>query len=421
MDNGTLESEMSLEILGDNRTNLTEPLEHLNARYAEALLPLTVTFGVFTFLGCTGNLVILLVFFLSREYRRNFKIFVLTLGVIDFLTCITLIPAEMVKQRHYFSFGDAVSCKIKCFFNVFGASASCLAFLVISVDRFRKVVQPMRKQLSPKAAIMILFVVAGVFPVVLAIPSAIMCGIEIAKKKNIYGTYTNVFICATEEEYRYSTLRVAYKYVFILLLAVISFAYMVLYSFVMREVIKQIRYIAQQRKNSSFEVVFSSDVYEPNSIHGHIDDVCITSPQNYTRVSDGNIQPLVRNGSTQISIKEPDLKKTSRQPSARSLRSIKSRLPFVQRHQFPSKTLIWFILTLIFIITYVTHIVLSLRVEEVLTMSPYEFSDYSFFFRIYFFNHMINPVVYAIFVKRFRRSCVKLIPNIKKRFVDACT
>ncbi|WAR31365.1 hypothetical protein MAR_033907, partial [Mya arenaria] len=56
-----------------------------------------------------------------RDYKRNnFKVFVLTLAVIDLVICGTLIPAEMVKQRKYFEFGDVVTCKVKCFFNVFG-------------------------------------------------------------------------------------------------------------------------------------------------------------------------------------------------------------------------------------------------------------------------------------------------------------
>ena len=168
-----------------------ETLEDLNDRYAKALLPLTVTFGVFAVFGFFGNLVIILVFALSREYKRNnFKVFVLTLAVIDLVICVTLIPAEMVKQRKYFEFGDVAICKSKCFFNVFGASSSCLALLVISVDRYRKVVQPFKKQMSPGIAVRILAVVAFLFPVLLAIPGTIMCGIKTTNMTNIHGGNT---------------------------------------------------------------------------------------------------------------------------------------------------------------------------------------------------------------------------------------
>ena len=76
--------------------NVTETLEDLNARYAQALIPLSVTFGFFTLFGFLGNLLILVVFSLSRGYKRNnFKVFVLTLGVIDIITCVTWTSYEL--------------------------------------------------------------------------------------------------------------------------------------------------------------------------------------------------------------------------------------------------------------------------------------------------------------------------------------
>lgn len=394
--------------------NLTETLEHLNERYAEALLPLTVTFGFFTLLGFLGNLVIILVFTLSHDYKRNnFKVFVLTLGVIDIITCCTLIPAEMIKQRHYFAFGDEKSCKVKCFFNVFGATASCLALLVISVDRYKKVVQPFRKQLTPKLAIKVLFVVAFVLPLLLAIPGTMMCGIKRTNMTNIYGEQTEINLCETEDRYRFSIWRKIYKFVFIILLVGVSCTYLILYAFVMKEATKQIRAIAKLRKNSSYEVTYSSDVFDPNAIDPSVlkrpsfedTDYELEEKEIFKKRS-----VSFQNGSLNIS--ETKRKKASRKPSSRSLRS---QTPMIQTQRFPTKTLVWFVLTIIFIISYLTHIILALRVSDIVNMTPTEFSCFSFFYRIYFFNHMINPVVYAIFVKKFRKSCRTLLPKLKDR------
>lgn len=406
---------------------ITESLDDLNKRFADALLPLTATFGVFAFAGFFGNLLILLVFSLSREYRsNNFKIFVLCLAVIDIITCITLIPAEMIKQRHYFAFDDAAACKVKCFFNVFGASASCLSLLVISIDRFRKAVQPLKKQLSPSLAVKLLFVFGFVVPILLSIPGTIMCGIEKVNKTNIYGSETEIYLCATEDKYKFSIWRIVYKYTFIILLVGISCVYVVLYTFVMREVAKQVRNMAALGNNMSFEASYSSDVYDPNSIQPVAENgdsrarifskTSFSDEENLmiSRKDSASDVVFSKKGKNANALRKPSLK------SIKSLNSTKSKITIFRRRQFPYKTIIWFILTLIFIITYITHLIFALRVEKVVVMSPEEFSVYSFFFRIYFFNHFINPVVYAIFVKRFRQSCRNLFPTIKLKLANIC-
>lgn len=245
-----------------------------------------------------------------------------------------------------------------------------------------------------------------------------MCGIEKSNKTNIYGTNTEIYLCATEDKYKYSVWRVVYKYSFIILLVGISFVYVILYTFVMREVAKQIKAMAAMKQTASFEVCFSSDSCDPNSVQ-----VVEYNDDNRPRISEE--EKLV----TTTTQKEPitngfssDRKgkhlKESRKPSlksTKSINSVKSKGPLLRRLHFPYKTIIWFILTVIFIITYITHLILALRVGKVVIMSPMEFSVYSFFFRIYFFNHVVNPLVYAIFVKRFRQSCRTLFPTIKQK------
>lgn len=403
--------------------NQTESLEILNARYATALLPLTVTFGFFVLFGFLGNLLIILVFTLSRDYRRNnFKIFVLTLAVIDIITCLTLIPAEMIKQRHYFDFGDATSCKVKCFFNVFGAAASCLALLVISIDRYRKVVQPFKKQMTPKLAVRILFVVAFIIPILLAIPGTIMCGIKKTNMKNINGGETEIFLCETEDKFRNSKWRVIYKFVFIITLAGISFTYLLLYTFVMKEAVKQIRAIANLKRKSSYEVTYSSDVYDPNSINLEPNKISpnFCRPLRTSSEEQDDSSCVVTQPLAPLERKET---KTCHNKASRqfSMKSIRSQAPMLSRQRFPTKTIVWFILTVVFIISYMTHIFLALKVSEIVNMTTSEFAWFSFFFRIYFFNHMINPLVYAIFVKRFRESCRTLLPTLKEKIHNCLT
>ncbi|XP_052790355.1 alpha-2A adrenergic receptor-like [Mya arenaria] len=398
--------------------NQTESLDELNDRYARALLPLTITFGFFAVFGFFGNLLILLVFSLSRDYKRNnFKVFVLTLAVIDMVICITLIPAEMVKQRKYFEFGDVVTCKVKCFFNVFGATSSCLALLVISIDRFRKVVQPFKKQMSPAIAVRILMVVACVFPILLAVPGTIMCGIKTTNMTNIHGGNTTIHLCETGEKYGKSIWRTVYKVLLLVLLVGISVTYIVLYTFVMKEAAKQIKAISMQRNNSSYETVLSSGIYNQNTVvHETPEAGRKYMGTNEHGGSNVSIPNQIKNGS----LSNGSLKNWV----SNHRKSIKQNIRISGRSQrtkrFPTKTFIWFILTIVFIVTYVTHNLMTLKVEKIVNMSSSEFTLFSFFFRIYFLNHAINPVVYAIFVKRFRSSCRNVLPILFSKLRQCC-
>ncbi|KAH3802816.1 alpha-2A adrenergic receptor-like [Dreissena polymorpha] len=389
----------------NNSSVLMESLDDLNSRYADAALPLTIIFGFFTFFGFFGNLLILVVFSFSREYRRNnFKVFVLTLAVIDLITCVTLLPAEMMKQINYFEFEHAVPCKLKCFFNVFGASSSCNALLVISVDRYRKVVQPFKKQLTPKLAVKLLFGVAIVFPLFLAIPSAIMCGINTTEMVNKFGTNTTIHMCETEERFEKSIWRNIYKLILLILLGGISLAYLIMYAFVMRAAAKQIKAISLQRTHGTWAIPLTPGNNEPNNIESEQfpRDIFREEPPSkrefgngfYTRRFNGNNCVQTFNFS-----------------------SNKRTTPMLQRHGFPTKTIIWFILTIVYIVTYLTHNILSFGVSKIVTTTPGLFVTFSFFYRIYFINHIINPLVYAIFLKSFRTSCKNICPVLKSKLI----
>ncbi|KAH3803068.1 hypothetical protein DPMN_156767 [Dreissena polymorpha] len=401
----SLNSRSSVEP-NSNLSAFVESLDDLNSRYADALLPLTILFGVFTFFGFFGNLLILVVFSLSREYRRNnFKVFVLTLAGIDLITCVTLIPAEMVKQRNYFAFEHVVPCKLKCFFYVFGASSSCLALLVISVDRYRKVVQPFKKQLTHTLAVKLLIGVAIVFSLMLAIPSAVMCGINKTTMVNKYGTNTTIRICQTEQRFETSVWRNIYKSILLMMLGGISFSYLILYAFVMRVAAKHIKAIALHHNNSTWNISTSSLAYDTNTFVSKPCQSEIIRKEHSGKWDFQNgdhIQELLDNNCVH------QLKG----------HSIKSTTPMLQRHGFPTKTLLWFILTIVFIGTYLTHIILSFDVSKIVSMTPGAFVSFSFFYRVYFINHIINPFVYAIFVEKFRTSCKNICPFSKAELIN---
>lgn len=419
----------------DNKTyTLTETSVELNDRYAASLLPLTVIFGILLALGILGNILTLLVFLTSREYRGNtFKVFVIALALIDLATCVTLFPTEIMTHRNYFMFKSRGLCKAKCFVTVVGASASCLALLVISFDRYRKVMLPLRRQLSPSLAVVLLFLVIFIFPVLLAIPATIMCGIHHTSKENIFGGHTEIFLCETEERFNDSKWRTIYKSVLIILQLVISVVYVILYAFVMKEALKHLRAIRTRESFSSslpptIPSSITIDVLTAKPVHAHDENnkVASVKEENVTEnsVSEMDDYSVV---SEQADVSEGiPMQKDASKPSAsrsrvrikksKSLISKRSRISIVShKREFPTKTLVWFVLTLIFIVTNVTHLGLSMKRQEIVNMTTTELFWFLVFFRVYFINHVINPVVYALILKSFRTSCRNIFLNIIKR------
>ncbi|KAL3864951.1 hypothetical protein ACJMK2_006592 [Sinanodonta woodiana] len=122
---------------------LTEMRTDLNKRYADALLPLTVIFGALAVIGLLGNIAVILIYGKGKRFKdRHFQWGVICLAVTDLFTCVTIIPSEIVKHRNYFSFEEDILCKSKCFMNIFVAVSALCCLMVIGIDRYLHVCYP---------------------------------------------------------------------------------------------------------------------------------------------------------------------------------------------------------------------------------------------------------------------------------------
>lgn len=103
------------------------------------MLPITIVFGLFAFVGVLGNVIVIVAFLRGHVYKKsNFRVYVMCLGINDLLASAFLIPLEIIKQRNYFRFTSTATCKAKCFFYVWATLAGALCLLVVCVDRYRK-------------------------------------------------------------------------------------------------------------------------------------------------------------------------------------------------------------------------------------------------------------------------------------------
>ncbi|KAL3862604.1 hypothetical protein ACJMK2_008561 [Sinanodonta woodiana] len=375
-----------------NNSSLHEAFDNLNARYTSALLPLSIIFGFLAFAGLVGNTIALIVFSLSPEYNRNnFKVFALFLGSIDLVTCITIIPAEIAKHQHYFAFEDGAACKVKCFLNVFGSGASALTLLLISVERFRRVCKPLSVQLRTRLVIRVCFLLI-VFALLLACPAAVMCGIEEASMTNLQGESTKVYVCAADEKNKFSVWRSIYKVTIVLLLGAVSVTCIVMYMFVGRTIFR-----SRDRLMGSNSFRMRGTTAEENA-----DLKKGKEAENQNDIEPNGLDVVKGTNIRRSSIVGRIINKTRRNVNSQSTGS--ERIG-----RFPYKTIIWFVLTIIFIVTYVLYAALSFNPNVIINLSPRLLTLYLFFFRLYFINSVINPLIYALLDSTFRRSCKRLL------------
>ncbi|XP_025103152.1 cholecystokinin receptor type A-like [Pomacea canaliculata] len=163
---GTINSLFTLQ------SNLTTPsdMDKLSSELFKKLLSSII---LFTLLNCVGLLANLFVFFV---YLRKFKtsatrVFVMTMAMCDFLVNLSALPVNLVYYRHMYTISSPAFCTITYLVHRIPVYVSCFVLVCASLDRRRRVCQPLRPQLDARQATLLLVVpviltAIGTFPFV---------------------------------------------------------------------------------------------------------------------------------------------------------------------------------------------------------------------------------------------------------------
>ncbi|KAK3609601.1 hypothetical protein CHS0354_038600 [Potamilus streckersoni] len=391
-----------------NSTEEDERLIELNDTYARALLPVTILHGFISVMGIMGNLIVIVIFSKSREYKQdNFRVFVLFLAVIDIVGCVFLVPAEMIKHAHYFSFENAAACKLKCFFNVLGCTASTFTLILISVDRCRRVCQPLRKQIGTSLAFKLCTILC-IIAVIISIPAPVFCGVRSDRMENHLGGNTTVFLCSTETIYQSNIWQKIYTLFSLGLLVIFSLFCAVIYFLIGREIWKNSNFshstcLSRCKSNSDIlpiQVHLNPGYDINNGFIGEEEGKSLTretSTQIYRSRTASNAS------STTEDINRVNVSTRNDSKGALSMVSnVTKKRPCCFKYR---KTLIWFLVTLVFILTYIIYCGLLIERMKRTKMSAERLAVFSLFERLYFLNNMANPIIYACLYNKFRRSC----------------
>ena len=359
--------------------------------FQAAFFYVVVAFIVVNLFGFFGNISVLYVYAL-RYPKGRFRCLVLALSIVDFTACCTTVPMETVSTWYWFNAPSRLICKAKNFcVQLTGLSAMYMLFIT-AVYKYRQICKPFGKQVSEK--LIVLMCVSGIaLSMLFATPAAILWDLN---THTVGNTSEYVLVCEVHEMYHDTNIPAIYRHVLssfnIFLLMTI-----ILYTLVAREIILHFRRMkalskadrtvsrltvftvgrnakfSQERTSSSRDSCRSEETWETeSSSQGESVNVAV----NRTRSASSNV----------------------------STRSVSQLTPALIR-----KIIMMVIIACTFSVTFV----MALTFGYVFAIRGYEdFSDARELallfccYRLYFVNYAMNPVVYFIFDRCFRKQII---------------
>lgn len=411
-----------------------ERLAHeLNDEFRKAVIGVTTFVGIEVVLGFFGNLLVLYVF-IFRYHVCNFRYFVLCLAFIDITSSLTTMPGEMVTQMYWYIYPYEHVCKVKSFFNVFTVSAEALCLLTIALDRYRKVCQPFGWQIKPKTAKYLCGIIY-IISFVVAVPVGFLWGLH-SHEQQYKGTNINVTVCEKDAKFESTKYPLAYSLTVETIIGICLLLMFALYVFVSRKLLQEKRAFSQTGRvpvaissstgaSSSYVKEMSTSTTKPEaSDNGYSSGI-----ENQSRQRDEDSEAQMasddedddyseqKSTNTGNTLRVPEVRFGHKQNNGISVkaqhRAHQSRDRKEIARRVRRKTLIMLILTIAFIVTtilYLTLLSFIARSDDILQQISNEGKAvYFFFFRLYFINHVINPVVYGALDLKFRKVMRSLI------------
>lgn len=387
----------------------------LSEDFADTILPATVFIGILAVVGVIGNLCVLYVY-KNRYPHCNFRYFVMCLAIIDLCSCLFVIPSEIYTQRNWFSFPMSASwfCKLRISELAITVFMPSCILLLISVDRFRKACCPFGWQIKTETALLLCVLTCGVSSIV-SVPVILFFGVQ-----SMNTTYANqtvgVTMCLKEDAYK-ATLwpafaAAAYYICNITFMGITMF----LYGMILRKMVMnanpQARSLSWNIEILSYTSSRIIDILNTDEVADINIGYSEPSQQQFNREDSEVSNP---DNTKPVAIKQEAEKENwqdtyRRQDSNQSYQTWTHKRSYRKRqNRIKRKSVIMFTVTLIFNITTFIYIciltLMYLYKDDLLLSISKELAAFLFFlWRLYFINHVINPIVYGLLDRRFNRA-----------------
>lgn len=398
-----------------------EPPVHSAVKY--------VMFSMLAFLsvtGVTGNALVFIVYWRKKDHQsdQTSTLFILTLALTDFFTCLVNVPFTLVMEFLNYNIGNDVSCKLYHFLITSSVPFSAFLMAAIAVDRYLCICHPFKHIMNKRRAkivMAVLGIIAAAAGIIVALnygvyQKGLLCptdntganenGTKVTEPTYFWTTRLSevedpTFLKQIQEEtqihYRGlcssntiilpSSVRTTYKYfhlgMYIASLAVVVILYGLLYQSVIDR--------RRRRQRQRFSVALPNS---NGSVHGQTDETELNTI----------VHKVNQNGESQEMIPKPQ-SGTTEQRKLMEKANRKANL---------KTAAMLFVVAVVFIISFLPCMLI---VSQIITykMLAGNFGDEfgttvaKILFYFYFINHVANPVIYSFMNQNFREDLRKLL------------
>lgn len=404
-------------IIGNDTSGHRYTIEDLNDRYTQQKLGGIVFVALMMVVGVIGNAHVLYLFAFKFP-KSNHRIYILCLAVLDMITCSIGMPFVIVDLQNTLTFESAIVCKLLRFLNYFNSGGSAFTLVVIAVDRYKKICHPLGKQMNERKA-KIACSIALSISLLIAWPAPVLYG------KSTVDTHVDGITgvsCFTEDQFKKTKYQLYFNSVLILVVFGSFVALIVLYSLIGRRIWKQGK---ARTKMLNPTLQGAAPVVEPASSSNSG-----SGTENSTDNTLSTEGDTVKNASSSVELTHVDSpesphksqhtkenkKKDGKKPKLNNETKSKAHGNKTKR-----TTLMLFIITVVFILSFAPHLALKITVFLNKTfLESRTFAEaflYHTFVWSFFINNMANPIIYGFCDSRFRREVRNMYsPLLRKHY-----
>ncbi|KAH3789294.1 hypothetical protein DPMN_167469 [Dreissena polymorpha] len=421
-------------------------IRDVNYHMTKTVLPVTIFIGFEMCVGLIGNILILFIY-TRRPERSNFRYFVIMMAVVDLMSCFTTLPGEIFSQLNWYDYQHGWICKCKSFFNVLTAWCSACILFVLAIDRYIKVCRPLKWQIRPTVALK-LCVLSLILSSVVASPVAVLWGKQTYNFTMKDNVAVSVTICEKAEQFSNDDKPFIYIIcVYILPVTFMMFIVCSLNFLTAKKLFgRNVPFGQSARGISRRNADSAASISSVASTLGNFTETYANLQQNNiirsasnelvnraTSVNDLGLsrQSSSSRGSTEADIEIIDrynnvtteipndvvIRRANAFCASHNTRHHASNSTFSDISSAPTpvgsidtleartkqKTIIMLVLTIVFVVTMALYVILISFVDDSNKVL------FFFFWRLYFMNTVINPILYGFTDPRFRLALIKMI------------
>ena len=370
-------------------------LQERRERKVEELIPVFVFVSILLFIGLFGNVSVLIFFF--RKAKDSVScFFIVVLAIVDTCACLMICLVIMDLSRPY-KYTSDIGCKIHSFSKFFTGLCSILLLFTIAVERYRKTCCPFKRQLSMKGA-RIVVSVDVVIAFALSVIQASFYEVVEDKIQNDYNITMTGFSCRTTRNKEMRKYLTVVNGVQFFLLIVFASALVTLYSLQSRAIYRHSKRHARLMKTPEVKETQANKA-------GSSSGACGETSMNNNQTVASNLE-----NKTLIPLQTVDMEVSKR--GAGSVNKEIIRTENTQKKEDVNKdtispvrvSIMFFVITVGFIVCFTPFMVYSLRRSYSMTNSVHSVSiDTQFLVNSYLVNSTLNFFVYIVVHKDFRR------------------